>query len=119
MEFNANTIEIIMDDLTVSALDAGKIIVLDAHRGFVDKTPVKEGRAKNSWNIGVGKPDKSVPPIGKYGNPKIPTVNYTKLVPIYCTSSLSYMPALEDGHSAQGSHMVKRTINEIIKQLPR
>ena len=119
MEFNANTIDIIMDDLNISALDAGKKIVLDAHRGFVDKTPRKLGRAVNSWNIRAGKPDKSVPPIGKYGEPKTPTVNYTKLVPIYCTSSLSYMPALEDGHSKQGKHMVKRTINEITQQLPR
>jgi len=118
-EFNSNTIDLIMDGLDITVAEARNKITLDFFTGVVFRTPVDTGIAKHSWNISILRPDKRVPTVGNKNNPPTPEMNDMSQQPAFCTSSLVYMPPLEDGHSKQGKHMVKRTIKEIIRKLPR
>lgn len=98
----------------------------DIFSSIVAKTPFDEGRARSSWNINYGQPDTSVPDevkdamtksqatvtaISKLSRFKDDNNPYS---PIFITSSLVYMPPLEDGSSDQAPNgMVALTMEEV------
>jgi hypothetical protein len=74
--------------------------------GVVLLTPVDTGRARSSWNVSVGQPDTSVPPIssgrraGTNGGIRDAQASMRTLGPfqtVWVTSSLPYMEVLEFG----------------------
>lgn len=77
-----------------------RALTLQVASEIVIGTPVDEGTARASWNISVGRPDRS-----KNAPDKTRTVNSSevkfnpKLKPYYITSPLPYMQRLEFTHS--------------------
>ena len=93
----------------------------DIHGKIVKRTPVDTGRARASWGVGVGAPHKGPPPApGKetYGAPPAPPTNLTGDAPVYITSNLVYIEALENGHSGQAPNgMVKIAVAEVVAEI--
>jgi hypothetical protein len=84
-------------------------LALDFYSEVVEQTPVKTGRARASWNIGIGQPDDSIPPPGNYAPPAPPitdlsTIDGTREV--FVTSTIPYMVRLEEGHSPKAERFV-------------
>ena len=80
------------------------------------RTPVRTGRARASWNIGVGEPDGTVPAESEQVPfPLAPPLQDMPIgVPVYVTSNLSYIRALEEGHSKQApAGMVRLSLIEV------
>ena len=74
--------------------------------GFVKKTPVDTGNAKNSWNITEDKIDTSIKNSVKS--------NISGKKDVYITNSINYILKLENGGSKQAPKgMVALTINEL------
>lgn len=127
--FDTNFIKLIARKIDKTVGQVQVLVGLQFWSGVTFKTPVGNpalwktkikpigyvgGRAKHSWNVSYALPDMSLPVSWGAGKPKTPTVrpreDYTVM---YVTSSIPYMKKLEDGHSAQGDHMIKRTLSEI------
>jgi len=101
-----------------------KKIAFQAFTGMVMKTPVDTGRARANWGVRVGAPyavisestDKQ--PIGSAPGAQIAqastAINGAQSgKAIYISNGLSYILALNEGHSKQGAHMVESTVMEI------
>ncbi len=91
-------------------------ITADLLTKIVKRTPVDTGRARASWNIGIGGPDTTVPAEGKHsGNTSITSItaidgNET----VWISSNLDYIAHLEQGTSKQApAGMVEISIAEI------
>jgi hypothetical protein len=82
-----------------------RIITLDLFRRFRQLSPVDTGRYRAAWNIGIEKPDLSVPPPAKRVNagaaPFSALKNLKPFPVVYITNNLPYAKRLEDGHSGQ------------------
>lgn len=97
---------------------AVKKIALDLYVRITRKTPVLTGRARASWNIGIGQPDTTVPPVGVYGDQGPSKTNVlaqvdSRLPVVWITSNLPYITELENGHSQKApAGMVKISIAE-------
>lgn len=80
-------------------------LAIDLHTAITKRTPVDTGRARASWNIAQGEPLLDVPPPNEgeapLPSPGVPTFVVDGTAPIYITSSLVYIEALENGHSSQ------------------
>lgn len=98
---------------------------LELFRRIVLKTPVDTGWARSSWHVALGAPNTSVPPppSAKGGGALLTAVPTTTAlagpvpvgVPVYVTSSLAYIKALEQGHSRQAPQgMVAVSIQEVL-----
>lgn len=109
-----------------------RYIVLNLWTKITERTPVDTGRARASWNLGVGAINQKVPSKtskkseGKNktkGSPpkspenKFPSISKSTDLgskPIYITSNLDYIQYLETGHSKQAvGGMVRISIAEI------
>lgn len=92
-----------MEKDTAKALDALSFKLV---AGFVKKTPVDTGNAKNSWNITEDKIDTSI--LNSVRG------NISGKNDIYITNSINYILKLENGDSKQAPKgMVASTINEL------
>ena len=109
-----------------------RYVVLSLWTKITERTPVDTGRARASWNLGVGAIDSKVPSEStkksegknktKSSPPKSPENKFPALSksqdlgekPIYITSNLDYIQYLESGHSQQAvGGMVRISIAEI------
>ena len=107
-------------DLAVASVQ--KTTTIEAFNSLTFLTPVDTGRARSSWALGIGTPSAFLPPElpketldafkkakkgGKAPPPLVPPPTFpTEQLssingkqPVYITSNLVYMQALEDGHS--------------------
>ena len=80
-----------------------RIITLDLFRRLRQLAPVDTGRYRAAWNIGIEKPDLSVPPPAKRvraGSAPFAALRGLKPFPVvYVTNNLPYALPLENGHS--------------------
>lgn len=92
-----------------------KRIAFDLYGRIIAKTPVDTGRARASWTIASGSPDRTVAAQGGLPAPQIPLGLLVKPgETIWIANNLPYITALEDGHSKQApSGMVALSIEEI------
>jgi len=99
-----------------------RAVLLEAHRRLVMRTPVRTGRARANWNVGVDKIDRSNNPekFDKSGRAAIQEGQATILADFkagdraFITNSLPYIPPLENGSSKQAPEgMVKVTAAEM------
>jgi len=108
----------------VDILTVKKKLAFEAFSRVIQKTPVLTGRARGSWNIGVGKIDLSIATVESSGARKgghykgaEKLNNYSDNDPfsiVYITNALEYIEALESGHSDQAPNgMVELTMNEL------
>ena len=127
LDLNTANINKLIDDVGISI---GQFVVLVGLKGFtsvVIKTAVGNpdlwnspapkgyigGQARHSWKLKHASPDGSVPTSWSMTMPSPPKLVPMGYTPLYLTSSVPYMQKLEDGHSTQGSHMMKRTLAEL------
>lgn len=111
-------------------------MVIDAFVRIVSRTPVDTGRARASWQFGVGSAPAGKVPEGEYNNMKgkgrraVRSAVIDELEKIndapadrmwYIANNLEYIEALEAGHSAQTPPygMVGLTLNELRNELRR
>lgn len=94
--------------LELDATTVYRKTVIDVFAKVVQKTPVKTGRARASWRIGVGSPDLSVAPEGGGGSPIAPPPNAISLKATWITNNLPYIAALEEGWSGQAPNGMLR-----------
>lgn len=96
-------------------------VAFDMSNGIIQKTPVKTGRARMNWALGIGTPNTqttdSVDPGGSAAANLILSgladYDYESGNPIFITNSLPYIVPLENGHSTQAPNgMVKITVAE-------
>ena len=92
-------------------------VALEAFEGVVERTPVRTGWARASWNLAEGTIDPSVPPKPAEGAklpPPVPVEPSTgKDFPVfYVTNNLDYIEFLEQGKSIQmdKGYMIQRTL---------
>jgi len=91
--------QVFIDGDTISQIQE---VVNDIYTGIVSRTPVRTGRARASWTVGVGAPNLTVSPdVGTPGNPipapKPPILNLKKPEPVYIDNALPYIQYLEFG----------------------
>lgn len=104
-------------------------LTLDLFNRITERTPVDTGRARQSWQVGVGSINTTVPASrgkstganrGASSPPENPvatfpgdiTIDGTEVV--YITSSLPYIESLENGNSTQApAGMVRLSIAEV------
>ncbi len=108
-----------------------KNIVFDVFDGVVSNTPVDTGRARGSWNIGIGAIDPKVLPAKKKGARPYPlqtayrrnfgrAAGMNQNTVAYISNSLPYIIYLEEGTSDQApAGMVKLTLQELKIALER
>lgn len=96
-------------------------ISYDLHGKITKRTPVDTGRARASWGVAIGEPDRSPPPLpGKqsYEAPSFGDVKIDGKSPVFITSNLVYMEPLENGHSGQAPHgMVAISVAETVAEI--
>lgn len=126
--------EIIRLKTEEEALLIVKKIVADAFVRIVNRTPVDTGRARASWQFGVGIPPAGEAPEGEYpalkvdGKAAIRAAVSDQLDKIsdaspaalwYIANHLDYIEALEAGHSLQSKPyaMLNLTLRELNHQL--
>lgn len=96
-------------------------IALDGLGRIVLKTPVKLGRARGNWQVGINESpqgfeentfDKSGGRTIRVGGQIIKNAPaYSK---IHITNNVPYIEALEDGHSQRSRDMLKLTFQELL-----
>lgn len=107
-------------------------ITLDLWNKITLRTPVDTGRARQSWQLGIGAPNTNVPPPlgegkGLHSKDSSPPTSPAALFPggeidgkqtVFITSSLAYIGILEEGHSMQApAGMVQLSIAEVQAEL--
>ena len=103
-----------------------KRIAFEAFEGVVERTPVRTGWCRASWNIAEGVPDPSTPEKPPEGSrlsaPVPPSLDTVKTFPVfYVTNNLPYAPELEAGRSIQmdKGYMIQRTMAAIAADIDR
>lgn len=117
-----------------------KRVALDLFGRVVKKTPVDTGRARASWTIAVGAPDRTIQPEGTYpamqrqgeagrvaqamaqqalsGLESLASLAGYVREPIWISNNLPYIEELERGHSLQApAGMVAISIIEVDMRL--
>lgn len=101
----------------LAAQTVQKRVAFDLFGRIIRKTPVDTGRARASWTISAGQPDRSVQPDGQQTYPAPQPVGALAVQPgqaIYITNNLPYVGELERGHSKQApAGMVALSIEEV------
>lgn len=107
-------------------------ITFDLWNKITLRTPVDTGRARQSWQLGIGAPNTTVPgPMGggtgQYSKDSSPPTNPPAMFPggeidgtqtVFITSSLAYIGILEEGRSMQApAGMVQLSIAEVQAEL--
>jgi len=110
------------DKLGIRFEDVVTKIALDMYANIIKRTPVDTGRARASWNLGIGSIDASVAPEGAIkseaekllnATTRLAQADLTTVERIYITNNLPYIEALENGHSKQApSGMLAITVAE-------
>jgi len=99
-----------------------RALMLEAHGRLIRKTPVRTGRARNNWNVGIGAVDLSTTDKGSYpkGGGEAMQAGITKIGSFkagdvgFITNALPYVKPLEEGSSTQAPKgMVKVTKKEL------
>lgn len=95
-------------------------IVIDLHTRITQRTPVKTGRARASWDIKEGSPSDYIPSEAEDGNAPVgpdPTAAASGITgedPVFITTALDYVQYLEDGSSQQApAGMVRLSMAEV------
>ena len=133
IELDVNSIRMIAGKIDLSVGELVKLIGIKAWTSWVFKQPVGNpslwntkapdgyvgGQSKFSINMQYGRPDTRLPVNWGGGVPNTPSIKaQDDYQVLYVTSSIPYMKKLEEeGHSTQGSHMIKRTIGELNLEL--
>lgn len=94
-------------------------LALDIHKGVTERTPVDTGRARASWQLGLGEMNAAVAdevPEGQTLPPPGPVdvsgIDGKRVV--FITNNLPYAEPLENGHSQQApAGMVSVTLIEV------
>ena len=92
----------------------------DLHGKITKRTPVDSGRARASWDMGIGAPPEGVPPEGQetYQEPLFDGGQIDGLSEVFIVSNLVYMEPLENGHSQQAPNgMVALSIAEVVAEM--
>ena len=105
-DFQRTLNELVRLKIQGEALGAVKKIVVAAYENIVERTPVKTGRAKASWQFSTSAPSDYVPPPGNYKG-EINAIVQKTVAEIfranpemwYISSNLEYIEALEAGWS--------------------
>lgn len=124
-DFQRTLNELVRLKIQGEALGAVKKIVVAAYENIVERTPMKTGRAKASWQFSTSAPSDYVPPPGNYKG-EINAIVQKTVAEIfranpdmwYISSNLEYIEALEAGWSdlaPQG--MVALTLQEMKHQM--
>lgn len=93
-------------------------VTMELWNGITTRTPVDTGRARSSWNLGIGKPNGSVPQKGFALSLPPNTSAITGEEVVYITSNLDYIEPLENGHSKQApGGMVLLTVAETVARI--
>lgn len=96
-------------------------IAFDMSSRIIGRTPVKTGRARANWMLGIGTPNtQTVDATDKDGNAtstmilsELTNYNFETGKPIFITNSVPYIVPLENGHSKKAPDgMVKITVAE-------
>ena len=101
-------------------IDEIETIVTDIFNGVVSRTPVWTGRARASWNVGIGKPDRTLAPIGGSKEnpqppPEMPRLRLKEPVPVYIDNAIPYIQYLEYGSpTTAATGMVKASLSSYI-----
>ena len=85
---------------------------LRVHNGVIEKTPVDTGRARGSWGLSLDSPGTYELPEGNYGpdggaqrargeQQNLDQLNADDPQDVYIFNNLTYIEALENGHSQQ------------------
>ena len=91
-------------------------LAFDVLKSVIQKTPIKTGRAKANWNLGLGSIDYTVTKSTTFKLVVPPKGSGNKV--IYITNSLPYITNLENGDSKQArGGMVKPTMSEINRSI--
>lgn len=82
-----------------------RLVTLDVLRRVVLKSPVRTGRFRANWNVGVGKPNLSTSEetantAMQKGQAQVKGIEDGKIV-VYVSNNLDYAEALENGSSKQ------------------
>ncbi len=138
VKFKEGLIEAVAKACDIAVAEVQKTTTIEAFNSLIFLTPVDTGYARNSWALGIGSPSDFVPPElpketvkafhdAKKKNkvapqPLLPAPSFPmeqlSLVdgkrPVYITSNIVYMQALEDGHSTQRPEgMVRVTLSHL------
>lgn len=97
-----------------------KMVVLDAMKRIIFKSPVDTGRFRANWNTAIGAPDESTTentdPSGSEAQARCLDVldGLDPYDTVYLTNNLDYAMALEHGHSQQApGGMIALTVVEL------
>ncbi len=104
-----------------------KRIALELFTSIVQMTPVDTGRARASWTIAVGEPNRSIKPVGIYGDALAESVSIAvstlalygrnpkeRLLSIWISNNLPYIVELEHGSSRKAPRgMVAVSLNRM------
>jgi hypothetical protein len=117
---------------TILGLDVATVtrrVALDLHKKIVIKTPVDTGRARASWTLNPGEPDRTIAPEGTELTPEAATqqalqqqakvANTKPYEAIFVSNSVEYIVPLEEGHSPQSPPhaMVAGSLAEVEAEL--
>lgn len=108
-EFNAQLTKFARK-IQVAPQKVVKKVAFQLFRRIIEKTPVDTGRARASWNIAIGSTNNAVMPEGQYkqgpgalaakANSVLAGYGADGRLPVvWISNNLSYIGALEDGHS--------------------
>lgn len=95
-------------------------IAKDIFTGVVSRTPVRTGRARAGWTVGIGAPSTFVAPIAGTPEspqppPKFPRLKMSKLEPLYIDNNVPYIQYLEFGSpTTQATGMVAASVSSYI-----
>lgn len=102
------TVDDIIDALRDGVNRAGAKMILEVDRRIRDRTPVKTGRAKGNWRLGLNGPDTTVDmndfdPTGTIGKAKSRDTmkSFKAGDEVHITNGLPYIRRLENGWSDQ------------------
>jgi hypothetical protein len=115
MRLSVADFDVFLEDATIKELEQVTTII---YNGVTRRTPVYSGRAKASWNVGLGKSD--IEPHPDTGSPDAPIVTsplnglkLKKVQPVYISNGIPYIIYLENGSPTTGaSAMVAATLSK-------
>ena len=124
-KFNTALQEIVRLKTEEEALLIVQKVVADVYARIIDRTPVDTGRARASWQFGVGVEPKGEVPEGDYKvqlsaiiAENLDKIEAAPAAVWFIANHLDYIEALEAGWSQQApAGMVGLTIRELTRQL--